>query len=76
MMFLTKYIHVTVDEIIIFEIIDPYQSGRSPKVVALFSATNYSSHIIKFLQLHNVIQIKWNYTRIHYNTAKRSLLMI
>ena len=38
-----------------------YQSGRSPKVVALFSATNFSSYIIKLLQLHDTIQIKWNY---------------
>ena len=34
------------------------QSGRSPKVVALFSATNLSSYIIKLLQLHDTIQIK------------------
>ena len=37
------------------------QSGRSPKVVALFSATNFSSNIIELLQLHDIIQIKWNY---------------
>ena len=35
-----------------------YQSGRSPKVVALFSATNFSSNIIEMLQLHDTIQIK------------------
>ena len=35
-----------------------YQSGRSPKVVALFSATNFSSYIIELLQLHDKIQIK------------------
>ena len=34
------------------------QSGRSPKVVALFSATNFSSYIIKLLQLHDKIQIE------------------
>ena len=34
------------------------QSGRSPKVVALFSATNFSSNIIELLQLHGTIQIK------------------
>ena len=34
------------------------QSGRSPKVVALFSATNFSSIIIEFLQLHDTNQIK------------------
>ena len=34
------------------------QSGRSPKVVALFSATNFSSYIIELLQLHVTIQIK------------------
>ena len=37
------------------------QSGRSPKVVALFSATNFSSYIIELFQLHDTIQIKWNY---------------
>ena len=37
------------------------QSGRSPKVVALFSATNFSSNIIELLQLNDTIQIKWNY---------------
>ena len=37
------------------------QSGRSPKVAALFSATNFSSNIIELLQLHDTIQIKWNY---------------
>ena len=36
----------------------PYQSGRSPKVVALFSATNFSSYIIESLQLQDVIQIQ------------------
>ena len=34
------------------------QLGRSPKVVALFSATNFSSNIIELLQLHDTIQIK------------------
>ena len=33
------------------------QSGRSPKVVALFSATNFSSNIIELLQLHDTIHI-------------------
>ena len=33
------------------------QSGRSPKVVALFSATSFSSYIIELLQLHDSIQI-------------------
>ena len=33
------------------------QSGRSPKVVAHFSATNFSSNIIELLQLHAKIQI-------------------
>ena len=37
-----------------------YQSGRSPKVVALFSAINFSSYIIELLQLHDTIQIKRN----------------
>ena len=32
------------------------QSGRSPKVVALFSATDFSSNIIELLQLHDTIQ--------------------
>ena len=53
-----------------------YQSGRSPKVIALFSATNFSSYITELFQLHDTIQIKWNYARIHYNIAKRSHLMI
>ena len=52
------------------------QSGRSPKVVALFSATNFSSYIIELFQLHDTIQIKWNYAWIHYNIAIRSHLMI
>ena len=52
------------------------QSGRSPKVVALFSATNFSSYIIDLLQLRDAIQIKWKYTWIHYNIAIRSHLMI
>ena len=52
------------------------QSGRSPKVVALFSAANFSSYIIKLLQLHDKIQIKWNYAWIHYNIAIRRHLMI
>ena len=34
------------------------QSVRSPKVAALFSATNFSSYIIELLQLHDTIQIK------------------
>ena len=34
-----------------------YQSGRSPKVVAFFSATNFSSYIIELFQLHDTIQI-------------------
>ena len=33
------------------------QSGRSPKVVTLFSATNFSSNIIDLLQLHDANQI-------------------
>ena len=53
-----------------------YQSGRSPKVVALISATNFSSYIIELLQLHDTIQIKWNYAWVHNNTAIRSHLMI
>ena len=53
-----------------------YQSGRSPKVVALFSATNFSSYIIKLLQLHDKIQIKWNYAWIHYNIAIRRHLTV
>ena len=52
------------------------QSGRSPKVVALFSATNFSSDIIELLQLEDAIEIQWNYARIHYNIAKRIHLMI
>ena len=52
------------------------QSGRSPKVVAFFSATNFSSYIIELLQLHDTIQIEWNYAWIQYNIAIRSHLMI
>ena len=37
------------------------QSGISSKVVAPFSATNFSSNIIELLELHDTIQIKWNY---------------
>ena len=32
-----------------------YELGRSPKVVALFSATNFSSYIIELLELHDTI---------------------
>ena len=53
-----------------------HQSGRSPKLVALFSATNFSSYIIELLQLHDKIQIKCNFAWIHYNIAIRSHLMI
>ena len=35
-----------------------YQSARSPKVVALFSATNFSSYIIELLQMHDTFQIE------------------
>ena len=52
------------------------QSGRSPKVVTLFSAANFSSYIIELLQLHDTIQFKWNYACVHYNIAIRSHLMI
>ena len=42
------------------------QSGtcRSPKIVALFSATNFSSYITELPQLHDAIQIKLNYAPI------------
>ena len=53
-----------------------WQSGRSPKIVALFSATNFSSYIIELPQLHDTIQIKCNYAWIHYNIAIKSHLMI
>ena len=43
------------------------QSDRSAKVIAPFSATNFNSYIIELLQLHDTIQIKWNYAWIHYN---------
>ena len=32
-----------------------------------FSSTNISSNIIWLLQLHDIIQMKWNYTLINYN---------
>ena len=51
------------------------QLGRSPKVVALFSAANFSSYIIELLQVHDTIQIKWKYAWIHYSIAIRSHLM-
>ena len=44
-------------------------NGYTSQVVALFSATNDSSYIIEFLQLHDTIQIEWNYARNHYNKA-------
>ena len=53
-----------------------HQSGRSPKVVAPFSATNFNSYIIYLFQLQDAIQIQWNYAWIHYDIAKRSHLMI
>ena len=48
----------------------------SPKVVALFSATNFSNYIFELLQLHDAIKIEWNYAWIHYDIAIRSHLMI
>ena len=60
------------------EILDTYQSGRSPKVVAQ-TATNISDNIIWFLQLHDTIKTKWNHTGINYNhnnIAIRSHIMI
>ena len=51
-------------------------TGRSPEVVALFSATNFGSYIIELPQLHDTIQNEWNYAWIHYNIAIRSHLMI
>ena len=51
------------------------QSGRSPEVVALFSATNFSSYIIELLQLHDTIQIELNYAWLNYNIAIRSHLI-
>ena len=33
------------------------QLGRSPKVVAVFSATNFSSYIIDLLKLHDTIKL-------------------
>ena len=63
-------------QINILSVVQNKQSGRSPKVVALFSATNFTSYIINLLQLQDAIQIQWNYARIHYNIAKRSHLMI
>ena len=35
---------------------DLQQSGRSPKLVALFSATNFSSYFMELRQLHDTIQ--------------------
>ena len=55
------------------------QSGRSPKVVALFSATNISSNITWFLQRHDIIKMKSNHTWINYshnNIAIRNHIMI
>ena len=49
---------------------------KSPKIVALFSATNFSSYIIKLLKLHDAIQIKWSYAEIHHKIAITSHLMI
>ena len=40
---------------------------ESPKVVALFSVTNFSNYIIELLQLNDTIQIKWNYAWIGQN---------
>ena len=54
----------------------PNQSGRSPRVVSLFSATNFSSYIIELLQLHDTIQIQWNYAWTQYTIANWSHLMI
>ena len=51
-------------------------SGRSPKVVAFFSATNFSSYTIELLQLHDTIQIKCNQARINHIIAIRSHVMI
>ena len=45
-------------DIVRITLINTQQLGRSPKVVALFSATNFSSFIIELLQLHETFQIK------------------
>ena len=58
------------------ESVSAEQSGRSPKVVALFSATNFSNYILELLQLRDAIKTEWNYAWIHYNIAIRSHLMI
>ena len=42
--------------------IQPHQSGRSPKVVALFLLQNIIRNIIWLLQLYDTIQMKSNYT--------------
>ena len=52
------------------------QSGRSTKVVAYCSATNFSSYIIELLQLHDTIQIELGYAWIHYEIAMINHLMI
>ena len=52
------------------------QTPFSSQVVALISATNFSSYIIELLQLLDTIQIKWNYARTHNNIAIRCHLMI
>ena len=49
------------------------------KSTSTFSATNISSNMIWFFQLHDTIKMKWNYTGINYNhdnIAIRSHIMI
>ena len=54
-----------------------HYTGRSiTKRSSTFSTTNFSSYIIDLLQLHDTIQIKWNYAWISYNIAIRSHLTI
>ena len=67
------------------EIIESYLNfGDNPslsvryitKSSSTFSATSFISYIKAFFQLHDTIEIKWNYAWIHYNIALRGHLMI
>ena len=59
---------------------DFYWSVREiTKISSTFSATNISSNMIWFLQLHDTIKMKSNYTGINYNhinIAVKSHIMI
>ena len=59
----------TLNEIKTFRLNKERDISTHIKQLSFFSATNFSSFIIELCQLHDKIQIKWNYEWINYNIA-------